>query len=91
MGEFKCQGVTLRRGILSGLLRRTTVGVDIGSSSVKVVELSVGAGKNDFRLEKCASELLDRNAVADGNVVNIEAVGIALKRALGKAGIRTRT
>ncbi|CAG2136210.1 hypothetical protein LMG19282_01178 [Cupriavidus campinensis] len=90
MGEFKCQGVTLRRGILSGLLRRTTVGVDIGSSSVKVVELSVGAGKHDFRLEKCASELLDRNAVADGNVVNIEAVGIALKRALGKAGIRTK-
>ncbi|AOY92518.1 pilus assembly protein PilM [Cupriavidus sp. USMAA2-4] len=80
----------MRRGILSGLLRRTTVGVDIGSSSVKVVELSVGGSKQDYRLEKCASELLDRNAVADGNVVDIAAVGAALKRALGKAGIRTK-
>ncbi|MGT2495062.1 hypothetical protein ACU4GD_43485 [Cupriavidus basilensis] len=36
-------------------------------------------------------ELLESaRAVADGNVVNIEAVGIALKRALGKAGIRTK-
>ncbi|SPA51264.1 FIMBRIAL TYPE-4 ASSEMBLY PROTEIN [Cupriavidus taiwanensis] len=80
----------MRRGILSGLLRRTTVGVDIGSSSVKVVELSVGSSRQDYRLEKCASELLDRNAVADGNVINIEAVGIALRRALGKAGIRSK-
>ena len=52
--------------------------------------MSVGGGKHDYRLEKCASELLDRNAVADGNVINIEAVGIALKRALGKAGIRSK-
>jgi len=66
------------------------VGVDIGSSSVKVVELSVGGSKQDYRLEKCASELLDGNAVADGNVVDIEAVGAALKRAIGKAGIRTK-
>ncbi|MBY4949924.1 pilus assembly protein PilM [Cupriavidus respiraculi] len=75
---------------MSGFLRRSTVGVDIGSSSIKVVELSVGGKRNDYRLEKCASELLDRNAVADGSVVNIEAVGTALRRALGKAGIRGR-
>ena len=62
--------------------------MDIGSSSVKVVELSVGGSRSDYRLEKCASELLDRNAVEDGNIINIEAVGLALKRALGKAGIR---
>lgn len=73
----------------SGLLRRAMVGVDIGSVSVKVVELSVG-GSGSFRLEKCASELLPRGAVAEGNVVSIEPVAQALRQALGKAGIRER-
>ncbi|TMS59364.1 type IV pilus assembly protein PilM [Imbroritus primus] len=63
------------------------VGVDIGSVSVKVVELSVGSG-GGFRLEKCASELLPRGAVAEGNVVSIEPVAQAIRQALGKAGIR---
>lgn len=78
----------MRRGLLSGLLRRNIVGIDIGSSSVKVVELSANGKQGDFRLEKCASELIERSAVADGNLVNIDAVGNALKRAIAKAGIR---
>lgn len=79
----------VRRGILSGLLRRAIVGVDIGSSSVKVVELSVGGG-GDFRLEKCASELLERGVVVDGNITSTEPVAQAIRQALGKAGIRER-
>jgi type IV pilus assembly protein PilM len=80
----------VRRGLLSGLLRRNIVGIDIGSSSVKVVELSANGSQGDFRLEKCASELIERSAVADGNLVNIDAVGNALKRAIAKAGIRSK-
>ncbi len=80
----------MRRGLLSGLLRRNIVGIDIGSSSVKVVELSANGKQGDFRLEKCASELIERSAVADGNLVNIDAVGSALKRAIAKAGIRSK-
>ncbi len=80
----------MRRGLLSGLLRRNIVGIDIGSSSVKVVELSANGKQGDFRLEKCASELIERSAVADGNLVNIDAVGNALKRAIAKAGIRSK-
>lgn len=80
----------MRRGLLSGLLRRNIVGIDIGSSSVKVVELSANGSQGDFRLEKCASELIERSAVADGNLVNIDAVGNALKRAIAKAGIRSK-
>ena len=80
----------MRRGLLSGLLRRNIVGIDIGSSSVKVVELSANGKQGDFRLEKCASELVERSAVADGNLVNIDAVGNALKRAIAKAGIRSK-
>lgn len=80
----------MRRGLLSGLLRRNIVGIDIGSSSVKVVELSANGKQGDFRLEKCASELIERSAVADGNLVNIDAVGSALKRAVAKAGIRSK-
>lgn len=65
------------------------VGVDIGSSSIKVVELSVN-GRGDCCLERCASELLEPGAVLQGHVVRLDAVAEALRRALLKAGIRQR-
>ncbi len=66
------------------------VGVDISSSAVKVVELSQ-AGKEGYCLDRYAIEPLPKEAVAEGSIVNLEAVGDALKRAWRKSGSRVRT
>ena len=65
------------------------IGLDIGSSSVKIVELSE-AGKGVMRLERYAIEPLPRGAVVDGNVDKIEVVADAVKRAWRRAGGKVR-
>src|SRR5687768_18339766 len=55
-------------------------GLDISSSSVKMLEL-VDAGKGGYRVERYAIEPLARDSVVDGNINNLEAVGDAVKRA----------
>lgn len=65
------------------------IGVDISTSSVKLVELSQAA-KGKLRLERYAIEPLARGVVVDGNLENIEAVGEAVKRAAKKAGTRVK-
>ncbi|MCY4566283.1 MAG: type IV pilus assembly protein PilM [Gammaproteobacteria bacterium] len=64
--------------------RKRSLGVDIGSASVKVLELSVGNG--GFRVESCALEALPPNAVVEGNISDVEGVGEALKRARARSG-----
>jgi type IV pilus assembly protein PilM len=66
------------------------IGLDIGSSSVKIVELSE-AGKGVMRLERYAIEPLPRGAVVDGNIDKIEVVADAVKRAWRKAGGKVRS
>lgn len=61
------------------------IGCDISSSAVKLVELSEGGG-GGYRLERYAIEPLPKDAVVDGNIANIEAVGGALKRAHSSMG-----
>ncbi len=65
------------------------IGLDIGSSSVKIVELSE-AGKGTMRLERYAIEPLPRGAVVDGNVDKIDVVADAVKRAWRRAGGKIR-
>ncbi len=65
------------------------VGVDIGSTSLKLVELSA-AGKGAFRLERYVIEPLAREVVVDGNIANLEQVTDALKRAYKRLGSRNR-
>jgi type IV pilus assembly protein PilM len=65
------------------------IGLDIGSSSVKIVELSE-AGKGMMRLERYAIEPLPRGAVVDGNVDKIDIVADAVKRAWRRAGGKLR-
>src|ERR687891_343947 len=64
-------------------------GLDISSSSVKMLEL-VDAGKGGYRVERYAIEPLPRDCVVDGNINNLEAVGEAVKRAYGRLGTRTK-
>ncbi|MEW6562454.1 MAG: pilus assembly protein PilM [Pseudomonadota bacterium] len=65
------------------------IGVDISSSSVKMVELSAGQ-KGGYVLEAYAIESLPKDAVVDGNINNLDAVTATLLRACGKLGSRVR-
>lgn len=65
------------------------VGVDISSSSVKMVEVAP-AGKGRYRLERYTIEPLPKDAVVDGNIMNLEEVGEAVKRGWKKMGTRVR-
>jgi type IV pilus assembly protein PilM len=77
---------------LSDLFKAKTpplIGVDISSSSVKMVELGDG-GKGRIRLERYAIEPLAKDAVVDGNIMNLEAVGDSLRRGWKRMGSRIK-
>ncbi len=65
------------------------VGVDISSSAVKMVEIEQ-AGKNLLRVERYVIESLPKDAVTDGNIMNLEAVAETLRRAWKRMGTRTK-
>ena len=64
------------------------VGVDISSTAVKLLQLS-RAG-NRYRVEHYAVEPLPPNAVVEKNIVEVEAVGEAIRRALNRSGAKAR-
>lgn len=64
-------------------------GLDISSSSVKMLEIA-DAGKGAYRVERYAIEALPREAVVDGNINNLEAVTESVKRAHKRLGTRTK-
>jgi len=65
------------------------IGVDIASTSLKLVELTE-TGKGTYRLERYAIEPLPRETVTDGNISNLDQVSDALKRAWKRMGSRNR-
>jgi type IV pilus assembly protein PilM len=65
------------------------VGLDVSSTSVKLVELATSP-RGGRRLERYAIEPLPRGAVVDGNIEKIEVVAEAARRAWRKAGCRTK-
>lgn len=70
---------------LFGSKARQLAGLDISSSSVKMVELS-GSEKDGYRIERYVIETLPRDAVVDGNVANLDAVSEGVRRALRRFG-----
>ena len=64
------------------------IGVDISSTAVKLLQLS-RAG-NRYRVEHYAVEPLPPNAVVEKNIVEVEAVGEAIKRAVARSGTRAK-
>ncbi|RDZ26994.1 pilus assembly protein PilM [Lysobacter silvisoli] len=64
------------------------VGVDISSTAVKLLQLS-RAG-NRYRVEHYAVEPLPPNAVVEKNIVEVEAVGEAIKRAVARSGTKAK-
>lgn len=65
------------------------VGLDISSSSVKLVELS---RTNDGRwvLERCAVEQLEKGWVTDGNIEKFDEVTDVVRRLLSKSGTKAK-
>lgn len=64
------------------------VGLDIGSFAVRAVELSLGGGQPV--LERFAQVTLAPGAVRNGEVVDVGAVGSAIKRLWAQGGFRAK-
>ena len=66
------------------------IGVDICSSSVKIVELSELSKKGGYVVERYAIEPLPKGAVSEGNINNLETVAESLRRAWKRMGTRIK-
>lgn len=64
------------------------IGVDISSTAVKLLQLVQVGGR--YRVEHYAVEPLPPNAVVEKNIVEVEAVGEAIRRAFNRSGARTK-
>lgn len=74
-----------------GLFKKASaplVGVDISSTAVKLLQLSRSGG--GYRVEHYAVEPLPANAVVEKNIADVDAVGAAIKRAVDRAGVRSK-
>ena len=65
------------------------IGLDVSSSSVKLVELSLNKA-GTWVLERCAIELLERGWVTDGNIEKFDEVAETIRRCVKKSGARTK-
>lgn len=68
---------------------RALIGLDISSSAVKMVELASN-GKDGYRVERYTIEVLPKDVVSDGNIVNLEAAAESIRRAWKKLATSTR-
>ncbi|KAF0205778.1 MAG: type IV pilus assembly protein [Gallionellaceae bacterium] len=66
------------------------IGVDISSTSVKMVELSEAPKKSGYVVERYTIEPLPQDAVTDGNINNLDAVSDALRQAWKRMGSRIK-
>lgn len=65
------------------------LGLDISSSSVKLVELGRNAA-GQLVLERCAIEPLERGWITDGNIEKFDEVADAVRRLVKKSGTKTK-
>ena len=74
-----------------GLVTKTQsplIGVDISSTAVKLLQLARTGDR--YRVEHYAVEPLPPNAVVEKNLVEVEAVGEAIRRAVARSGSRIK-
>lgn len=64
------------------------LGLDISSTSVKLLELSRSGGK--YRVESYGVEPLPENAVVEKNIADVEGVGEAIQRLVGRAKTKVK-
>jgi len=68
--------------------QKPILGIDISSTSVKLVELS--RSEKGYKIESLAVEPLPANAVVEKNIQDVEAVGEVLSKALKKSGTKCK-
>ena len=66
---------------------RPLLGLDITTSSVKLIELAMAGGQ--YRVESYAAEPTPQNAINEKAIVDAEAVGEAIRRAVKRAGAKS--
>jgi type IV pilus assembly protein PilM len=67
---------------------RPLLGLDITTSSVKLIELTMSGGQ--YRVESYAAEPTPHNAINEKAIVDADAVGEAIRRAVKRAGAKSR-
>ncbi len=67
---------------------KTLIGLDITTSSVKMIELTE-SGRN-FRVESYAAEPTPPNSINEKSIVDAASVGEAIRRAVKRAGSKTK-
>lgn len=67
---------------------RPYLGLDITTSSVKLIELTMSGGQ--YRVESYAAEPTPHNAINEKAIVDADAVGEAIRRAVKRAGAKSR-
>ena len=65
------------------------IGLDISSSSVKLVELSQSA-TGEYILERFASEPFEKGWIADGQIEKFDEVAEAVRKVVTKSGTKTK-
>lgn len=65
------------------------IGLDISSSSAKLVELGQDRSGN-YVLERCGIEPLERGWISDGNIEKFDEVVEAVRRLIGRVGAKTK-
>ncbi len=74
---------------LFGNTFKPLLGLDITTSSVKLIELS-DAGSGKYRVDAYAAEPTPVNAVNEKSVIDVDAVGEAIRRAVRRAGAKAK-
>jgi type IV pilus assembly protein PilM len=69
---------------------KSIVGLDIGSSSVKAVELSIKGKNKDFELSHMGVATLPPEAIVQGAFLNSSAIVDAIREAIDSAKIKTK-
>ncbi|HEY5624709.1 MAG TPA: type IV pilus assembly protein PilM, partial [Gammaproteobacteria bacterium] len=67
---------------------KVLIGLDITTSSIKLIELN-RAG-NDYRVESYAAEPTPPNAISEKAIVDADAVGEAIRRAVKRSGTKSK-
>ncbi len=75
--------------MLFGRKRTPLLGIDISSTSVKLLEL--GGNGHRYQVESYGIEPLPPNSVMERNITDVELVGEAIARAVKKSGTRVQT
>ena len=75
--------------LLLGRKHVPMIGLDISSSSAKLVELSKSAA-GDYVLERMASEPFEKGWITDGQIEKFDEVVVAVRKLLVKSGSKTR-